>query len=122
MALRTSSSYGSDEPNVAAAVDAEMIKTAGRVIGIEFTPSEAELMTRAVNINYANFETLRSIEFGNAPIPAYHFNPRLASHRPPPQLPLRERPLYKLGRPQRLEELAFYPVYLLAELVRTRTV
>src|SRR5690242_10088287 len=102
-------------------VNAEMIRVAGKVIGFEFKPSEAELMTYAVNINHANYETLRSYELGNAPVPAFHFDPRLTGHTGPTQLPLRERKMYKVKRPERLQELAFYPVFLLAELVRKRS-
>jgi Asp-tRNA(Asn)/Glu-tRNA(Gln) amidotransferase A subunit family amidase len=109
-------------PEVANVVDAAMIKIAGRVIGLEFTDSEAELMSYAVNLNYANFETIRKHELGNAPLPAFHFDPRLPGHKGPQALPLRERPKYKIVRPEQLEDVAFFPVYLLAEMVRTRLI
>lgn len=109
-------------PEVADAVNAEMIRVAGEVIGLEFTPSEAELMTYATNINYANYETVRTHELGNAPLPAFQFNPRLPGYAGPKAYPLRERRMYKIGRPERVEDLAFYPLFLLAELVRTQSV
>jgi Asp-tRNA(Asn)/Glu-tRNA(Gln) amidotransferase A subunit family amidase len=112
----------SKRPEVADAVDAEMIKTAGRVIGLDFTASEVELMTYAVNLNYANYETIRTHDLGNAQAPAFHFDPRPPGHLGPCALPLRERAQYKVARPERLEDLAFYPVYLLAEMVRTQLV
>jgi Asp-tRNA(Asn)/Glu-tRNA(Gln) amidotransferase A subunit family amidase len=110
------------DPEVADAVDAQMIQVAGKVIGLDFTAAEAELMTYAVNLNFANFETIRQHPLGNAPIPAFHFDPRPPGFKGPHALPKRELRRYKVARPERLEELAFYPVYLLAELIRTRTV
>jgi Asp-tRNA(Asn)/Glu-tRNA(Gln) amidotransferase A subunit family amidase len=110
------------QPEVADAVDAEMIQIAGQVIGLEFTASEAELMTYAVNLNYANYETIRQHELGNAPLPAFHFDPRLPGYVGPRALPMCERARPEVKRPERLEELAFYPVVALAELVRTRQV
>src|SRR5829696_7197519 len=83
-----------EPPEVASAVDAEMIRTAGDVIGLEFTASEAELMTYAVNLNYANYETIRTHELGNASIPAFHFDPRLPGYTGPKAHPLRERRMY----------------------------
>src|SRR5690606_8248784 len=109
-------------PDVANAVDAEMIQIAGRVIGLEFTASEAELMTYAVNLNYANFEAIRQYDLGNAALPAFHFNPRLPSYHGPRALPMAGREAIQVTRPQCLEELAFYPVSSLGELVRTRQV
>ena len=72
-----------EQPEVASVVDAEMIQVAGRVIGLEFTASEAELMTYAVNLNYANYETMRKHELGNASLPAFHFDPRLPGYKGP---------------------------------------
>jgi Asp-tRNA(Asn)/Glu-tRNA(Gln) amidotransferase A subunit family amidase len=112
----------SKEPDVADAVDAKMIQLAGRVIGLEFTAAEAELMTYAVNLNFANYETIHETELGNAPIPAFHFDPRLPSYAGPRGLPRREPSRVEVTRPSCLEELAFYPVFALAELVRTRAV
>ena len=112
----------SKRPAIANVVDAEMIQTAGRVIGLEFTASEAELMSYAVNLNYANHTALRARDLGNAAPPAFHFDPRLPGSGGPTELPLRERALLKVGRPENLEELAFYPVHVLAEMVRTRLV
>lgn len=109
-------------PKVADAVDAEMIQVAGRVIGLDFTAAEAELMTYAVNLNYANFETIRQHELGNASLPAFHFDPRLPTYSSPRALPMREHQPVAATRPERLEELAFYPLFALADLVRTRQV
>lgn len=111
-----------DNPEPSTEVDVEMIQTAGRVIGLEFTHAEAELMQYAVNINHANYATLREKELGNAPLPAFRFDPRLPGQRP--LAPRRAHPpVYSpVARPERLEDAAFYPVWALAELVRTRQV
>ena len=111
-----------DDPEVSTAVDVAMIQTAGRVVGLEFTHAEAELMQYAVNINHANYARLRDYELGNAPLPAFRFDPRLPGRLPlaparahPPSFPT-------VTRPEPLEEAAFFPVWALAELVRTRQV
>ncbi|MCC6458395.1 MAG: amidase [Caldilineaceae bacterium] len=122
MSQQQASSGDTEQPEVASAVDAEMIQVAGRVVGLDFTASEAELMTYAVNLNYANYETVRELELGNAAQPAFHFDPRLPGQQGPRALPLRNSETLRVTRPDRLEELAFYPVVALAELVRTRQV
>jgi Asp-tRNA(Asn)/Glu-tRNA(Gln) amidotransferase A subunit family amidase len=75
-----------------------------------------------VKLNYANFETIREHELGNASLPAFHFNPRLPSYIGPRALPMRKMQPVAVTRPECLEEVAFYPVVALAELVRTRQV
>jgi Asp-tRNA(Asn)/Glu-tRNA(Gln) amidotransferase A subunit family amidase len=111
-----------DHPEVSTAVDVEMIQTAGRVVGLEFTHAEAELMQYAVNINHANYARLREHELDNGALPAFRFDPRLPGQAAPAPGAVRA-PLYPpVTRPDNLAEAAFYPVWALAELVRTRQV
>ncbi|MCR4438801.1 MAG: amidase [bacterium] len=104
-------------------VEKEMVKGAEAVAGLEFTEPERDLLMDGVNENLAAFEKLRAIPLDNSVPPALQFNPipagvtiatkKAKSRRSRVQLP----PL-----PSRLEDVAFWPVTYLGELLRTRKV
>jgi hypothetical protein len=101
----------------------EMIKEAEALVGLEFTDAEREAMVRGLNNNARSYAQLRSVALKNAVPPAVQFDPVL----PGMKLPAERKPLRfsKVARPQRpakLEDVAFWPVMQLAELVRTRQV
>ncbi len=119
-------------------VTPEVIKDAEVVAGLEFTDAEREMMARGLNQNLQAYDALHRMEIPNAVAPAVQFDPRLPwVHLPdamegdqddgPTMVARRfdqirmERP-GKVRRPDRLEDVAFWPVTRLAELVRTRQV
>ncbi len=100
-------------------VGKEMARGAQGVIGVQFSDPERELMMDGVNENLESYEKLRAIPLDNSVPPALQFNPvppgvaveaskgrRRRSHVEVPPLPAR------------LEEVAFWPVVYLSELVR----
>jgi len=104
------------------------IKTAAKVIGLEFTQKEINLMLEDVAENLAAYQTLRKYPLDNAVFPAIEFNPliplvaetALNSKEKSIAITLPETP--GLTVPENLEELAFAPVTVLAQLVRARKI
>ena len=104
------------------------IKSAAKVIGLEFTPKETDLMVKGAARNLENYQILRKYPLDNAVFPAIEFNPliplvtetTLNRKAKPVIITLTETP--GLTVPENLEELAFAPVTVLAQLVRSRNV
>jgi Asp-tRNA(Asn)/Glu-tRNA(Gln) amidotransferase A subunit family amidase len=104
-------------------VTREMVERAERIAGLEFTDEQRETIARGLTNNVRNYERLREVELPNAVAPAVQFDAVL----PHMELPTERRgmrfvPPANVQRPANLEEVAFWPVTHLAELVRTRQV
>ncbi len=100
-----------------------MIAEAEGVFGLEFTDEERELMVRNLNRNTTSYQALRSHNIPNSVPPAIMFDPVL----PGMELPTEEREFrytrpVGVSRPSNVEALAFEPVTVLSELVRTKQV
>ncbi|RIK47268.1 MAG: amidase [Chloroflexi bacterium] len=108
-----------DEP-----ITPEQLAAAEAVIGLNFTPQERDLMRKGVAEHRAQYAQLRALEIPNSLPPAFHFDPRLPTGQAgrPPRRPLTVSPTALPPLPANLEELAFAPVTVLAELLRTRQV
>lgn len=102
------------------------LQTAARVIGLEFTAEEAELMANGVAENRAAYEKLRALDLPNSAVPALYFSPLLPGREATPAsfsvepFALPETNAFK--RPANLEDLAFAPIAQLAALIRDRKV
>ena len=105
------------------AVTAAVIAEAEKIAGLEFTPEEREEMVRGLNQNARAWADLHAIDLDNSVVPAVQFDPLL----PGVTMPMDRRPAQfsesaQVTRPSNLEDVAFWPVRQLAELVRTRQV
>ena len=100
-----------------------MIDDAAALIGLEFSRAEKDSMVGDLNDLLDSYESLRGIEMSNSNAPAFVFNPILPgmvfenksnkfSHNRP----------RNVERPENLEDVAFWPITKLAELIRTRRV
>ena len=100
-----------------------MIDDAAAVIGLEFSRAEKDSMVEDLSDLLENYESLRGIEMPNSIVPAFVFNPILPgmvfesktskfSHNRPANV----------ERPKNLEDVAFWPITKLSELIRTRKV
>lgn len=99
-----------------------MLKDAAEVAGLGFTDEELQGMLEGVAATRERLRSLRTIELDNPVVPPVVFDPLLPGRSvdrsdrgfrlssPPPDL----------ERPANLEELAFWPVTHLAQLLRTR--
>ncbi|CAN5540693.1 amidase [soil metagenome] len=107
-------------------ITTDTIAEAEVVIGLHFDAEERALMVEGLNQRLVEYEKLRAIPLANSVAPSLIFEPRARamSHAQPGrsrqsiQLPA----IPALQRPQDLEELAFYPVTKLAQLLKTRQV
>ena len=108
-----------DEPEVTLA----MIRDASALSGLELTEDEAQALVEGVNRNLQGYSELREYKLENGVAPPIHFSTIV----PGMQIDMVERPFRMssytdLERPNDLEEVAFWPLAKLAELVRSRKV
>jgi Asp-tRNA(Asn)/Glu-tRNA(Gln) amidotransferase A subunit family amidase len=104
-------------------ITTEMIADAATISGVEFTPEERETMLQGLNRNLRSYQALHEQAVPNGVSPAVRFDPVL----PGRELPTEHRSLRRsrfpsARRPAALEEVAFWPVSKMAELVRARAV
>ncbi len=106
-----------------AEVTAEMVADAEQVAGLEFSSDERDMMLRGLNQNLSAFEAMRENAIPNEVSPAMIFEPMLPGRVLPTEVrPFRPSRHPDVKRPAVLEEIAFWPVTHLAELIRTRQV
>ena len=104
-------------------VTPEMIREAGTLSGLELTEEQAEEMAEGVNRNLAGYAELHEYELHNSVAPPLYFSALV----PGTEIDRTERPFRVsvptgLRRPADLEDIAFWPLTGLAELIRTRQV
>ncbi len=105
-------------------ITVDTLVDAEAMIGLEFTDEERELMVSGLNSNLRRYQALREAAITNDVVPAIRFDPMLPGHslpQPISSVPRRTRP-GTVMRPTRLEDVAFWPLVDLAELIRTRQV
>jgi Asp-tRNA(Asn)/Glu-tRNA(Gln) amidotransferase A subunit family amidase len=101
----------------------EIVADAMKLSGLEFTDAELKSMVDAANRNLTSYEEIRAIHIPNDVSPPFHFSaivPGIAVNRKKLPFTLSAAPPVK--RPAHLEDVAFWPVRHLAELVRTKQV
>jgi Asp-tRNA(Asn)/Glu-tRNA(Gln) amidotransferase A subunit family amidase len=107
----------------AGVVTLEMLAEAEKIAGLEFSDDEREMMLRGLDRNLQAYEALRRHSIPNAVPPAVTFDPQLPGRAYPTEsTPFRMTRERGVERPADLEEVAFWPVTRLAELIRTRQV
>lgn len=101
----------------------KMVTSAGKVIGLEFTESEKDSMLQDLDDNLGYFRQIRNVNVDNSVPPALHFDPVPNGMKfDQKQKPLNLGPFKEVILPENLEDLAFYSVRELSELIRTRRV
>jgi Asp-tRNA(Asn)/Glu-tRNA(Gln) amidotransferase A subunit family amidase len=105
------------------AITEETIAAVEKLIGFTFTESERALMVKGLGSRLADYDKLRTVPLENSVAPALRFDPRLPGMTfDKERHPLRMGKVPPLERLDDLEELAFYPVTHLAQLIQTRQV
>jgi Asp-tRNA(Asn)/Glu-tRNA(Gln) amidotransferase A subunit family amidase len=105
-----------------------MIEQAEKLAGLEFTDEQRDQLLAGLNNRLRNYKQIRALEMPNSVPPALRFDPVLPGttvlgERRPPRFSTAAGPRgARLRRPADLEEVAFWPVLHLAEIVRTRQV
>jgi Asp-tRNA(Asn)/Glu-tRNA(Gln) amidotransferase A subunit family amidase len=102
---------------------AAMVTDAMKLSGLEFNETELKSMVDAANQNLARYEEMRAIHIPNDVSPPFHFSalvPGIEVNRT--KLPFRLSAAPAVKRPANLEDVAFWPLRHLAELVKSRQV
>jgi Asp-tRNA(Asn)/Glu-tRNA(Gln) amidotransferase A subunit family amidase len=99
------------------------IRSAERIVGLEFSPTDRDSLIDGARDNLASYRALREQPLDNSVVPALQFNPIPAGARYDSiQLPLEFTRIQPVQRPDDLEAVAFWSVRQLGELIRTRQV
>ncbi|HEX6164536.1 MAG TPA: amidase, partial [Vicinamibacterales bacterium] len=107
----------------ASRVTLAMVTEALKTSGVELSEEEKNNIVDAANRNLTGIESIRKIQIPNDVSPPFHFSPvtpGMVVPRAKVQWQLSSAP--KVKRPANLEDVAFWPVRHLAELIRTRQV
>ena len=107
----------------ASRVTLAMVTEALKTSGIDLGEDEKNNIVAAANRNLAGIESIRKLHIPNDVSPPFHFSPvtpGMTVPRAKGQWQLSAAP--KVKRPANLEDVAFWPVRHLAELIRTRQV
>jgi Asp-tRNA(Asn)/Glu-tRNA(Gln) amidotransferase A subunit family amidase len=104
-------------------VTAKDIESAEKISGLRFTRKERKMMLRGLRRNRSSYEEMRGVHLENHVPPAIQFNPIL----PETSLAIEAIP-FSVSRdpdvrvPEKIEDLAFYPVTALAQLIQSREI
>lgn len=106
----------------ATGVDADVIKNAERIAGLELSDEDRKSVAASVNRSLRGYEVLRKIALENAVAPAIAFNaaPWMAPSTDVGRSDVRPTETAAPKRPKTDEDIAFLPVTELAALIRTR--
>ena len=101
-------------------ISKEMIAEAEKLAGLEFTDEERDLMLEGLDEYLEKYEELRKISIENSIPPALNFNPILPGMTfETESKPLKMSKVPKQNAPSNLEEVAFWPVTHLAQLIKS---
>jgi len=99
------------------------VESAENLIGLKFTDAERDSMLDDLASNLESYQNLRNVPLDNATPPSLVFNPLPLGFEPTAgKTKLVTNPPVNTRVPDNLEELAFYSVRDLAELIRTKKV
>lgn len=106
-----------------AVINKDIVSEAEKVIGLEFTNEEIDSMLNDLNANLDLYQEMRTVDIKNSIPPALIFDPMpLGMIVDTVQKPLKYSPTGKVVMPKNIEDLAFYSVRDLGELIRTHQV
>jgi len=101
----------------------DMVEAASRLFGIEFTPAERDSMMNDLTSKRNDYATIRTVDLTNDVAPALYFNPLPAHFKMPTGASSFKASVPgKVSLPQNRDELAFYTVGQLGELIRTKQI
>lgn len=104
-------------------ITADMVEVAARVIGLDFTSAERDSMLDNLNNARTNYEALHKIDLPNDIAPALYFNP-LPAHFQMSTGPssFKASVLTNVKLPANRDDLAYYTVAQLSQLIRTKQI
>lgn len=99
------------------------IENAEKVIGIDFTDAEIDSMQSLLDDQLVNYQNIRKVELKNSIPPTILFNPIPVNFQfPKEQKPIEFSNYSGTKLPEDINELAFYSIGQLAELIRTKQI
>jgi Asp-tRNA(Asn)/Glu-tRNA(Gln) amidotransferase A subunit family amidase len=100
-----------------------IVKEAEKIIGMDFSDAQADSMLNNLNQFNTAYGNLRKLNMPNSVVPALNFNPvPVGFTNPDDKNGFKLAKLSKVTMPANRDELAFYTVRQLAELVRTKQI
>lgn len=101
----------------------EVIAEAEKISGVELTDEQRDKITQNLGRYADSYSSMREVSLPNSVLPALRFD-AVVPGTPAPEVRRapRKASVERVRRPAELEEVAFWPVSRLAELVRTRQV
>ena len=104
-------------------ITVEIINQAEKILGLDFTDAEADSMLNKLDDNRKNYEAIRKIPLDNSVAPALYFNPLPVGFGfETSYLPFKVSQISAVKLPANREDLAFYSVRELGELLRTKQI
>jgi Asp-tRNA(Asn)/Glu-tRNA(Gln) amidotransferase A subunit family amidase len=106
-------------------ISKDQVQAGLALLGIEFQDAELDLMLRRVNSYLLGYETIRKIDVPYGTEPAFAFHPGLPNRTPvkgPQRFETTIPRTAAAKAPANLEDVAFWPVTELSQLIRSRAV
>jgi Asp-tRNA(Asn)/Glu-tRNA(Gln) amidotransferase A subunit family amidase len=101
----------------------EIIENAEKIIGLEFTDAERDSMQTSLDQQLTNYENIQKVELANSVPPAILFNPiPVGFEFPKAQNPVKFSDYSYTKLPEDINDLAFYSIGELAELIKTKQI
>jgi Asp-tRNA(Asn)/Glu-tRNA(Gln) amidotransferase A subunit family amidase len=106
-----------------APVTVDVIKQAEKIIGMDFTDAQADSMVSNLNQFNTSYDNLRKLNMPNSVVPALNFNPiPIGFTYPDEKSGFKLSKTAKLTIPANRDDLAFYTIRQLGELIRTKQI
>src|SRR4051812_25379924 len=115
--------WGQMRQSNVATITPEMLKDSLAIAGLDFNETERTAIARSANQALNQYKQLHDYHIPNNISPPYHFNPIVPGmkvNRTREAIRMSPNPTVK--RPANLEDVAFWPVRNLSELLRTKQV
>lgn len=104
-------------------ISKENIENAENIIGLHFTDAERDSMIGDLEAQRGNYKNIRNVELNNSVMPSLLFNPIPAGFIFPQKLsPIKFSDYSNTKLPSNKDELAFYTIGQLAELIKTKQI
>jgi Asp-tRNA(Asn)/Glu-tRNA(Gln) amidotransferase A subunit family amidase len=103
-------------------VTAEMLRSALALAGLSFSDEDQKAMLQGVNRNLQNFEEVRKLEIPNDIAPPFYFSPIVPGMKVNRTREALHFSVQTVKRPANLEDVAFWPIVQLSQLIKTRQV
>jgi Asp-tRNA(Asn)/Glu-tRNA(Gln) amidotransferase A subunit family amidase len=101
----------------------DIVREAQKVIGLEFTPAQTDSMLTTLDNNASNYAQLRKLNLPNSVVPALNFNPvPIGFSNPDKTSGFKLSKIGPVKLPADKNDLAFYTLRELSELIRTKQI